>query len=155
MIDSTAETVRLRSGNHSQRFRDEPQVASALASTYAMVLAGGRGSRLNQLTEWRAKPAVSNPDQADSNSNGIGDACELVADGDGDGVEDGEDNCPAASNPLSMTPFTGSGGKVQGTEIEITLLPASLKSFQKDGAFRCPPLTNSKSYVPGRWRVKS
>ena len=58
MIDSTAETVRLRSGNLSQRFRDEPQVASALASTYAMVLAGGRGSRLNQLTEWRAKPAV-------------------------------------------------------------------------------------------------
>jgi glucose-1-phosphate adenylyltransferase len=27
-------------------------------NTYAMVLAGGRGSRLHQLTEWRAKPAV-------------------------------------------------------------------------------------------------
>jgi glucose-1-phosphate adenylyltransferase len=27
-------------------------------STYAMVLAGGRGSRLHQLTNWRAKPAV-------------------------------------------------------------------------------------------------
>jgi glucose-1-phosphate adenylyltransferase len=27
-------------------------------STYAMVLAGGRGSRLHQLTDWRAKPAV-------------------------------------------------------------------------------------------------
>src|ERR1017187_7077282 len=27
-------------------------------STYAMVLAGGRGSRLLQLTDWRAKPAV-------------------------------------------------------------------------------------------------
>ena len=26
--------------------------------TYAMVLAGGRGSRLQQLTDWRAKPAV-------------------------------------------------------------------------------------------------
>jgi hypothetical protein len=43
---------------------------------------------------------VSNPDQADSNSNGIGDACELVADLDGDGIEDTEDNCPAVSNPL-------------------------------------------------------
>ena len=27
-------------------------------NTYAMVLAGGRGSRLQQLTDWRAKPAV-------------------------------------------------------------------------------------------------
>ncbi|MBK6905911.1 MAG: glucose-1-phosphate adenylyltransferase [Rhodocyclaceae bacterium] len=27
-------------------------------NTYAMVLAGGRGSRLMQLTDWRAKPAV-------------------------------------------------------------------------------------------------
>src|ERR1700754_5290565 len=26
--------------------------------TYAMVLAGGRGSRLGPLTDWRAKPAV-------------------------------------------------------------------------------------------------
>ena len=26
--------------------------------TYALVLAGGRGSRLHQLTDWRAKPAV-------------------------------------------------------------------------------------------------
>ena len=27
-------------------------------NTYAIVLAGGRGSRLQQLTSWRAKPAV-------------------------------------------------------------------------------------------------
>ena len=26
--------------------------------TYALILAGGRGSRLMQLTDWRAKPAV-------------------------------------------------------------------------------------------------
>jgi glucose-1-phosphate adenylyltransferase len=58
MIDSTAETVRLRVGNHGRRQRQEPQIAAALARTYAMVLAGGRGSRLRQLTEWRAKPAV-------------------------------------------------------------------------------------------------
>ncbi len=25
---------------------------------YALVLAGGRGSRLHQLTDWRAKPAL-------------------------------------------------------------------------------------------------
>jgi glucose-1-phosphate adenylyltransferase len=33
-------------------------VSRITKNTYAMVLAGGRGSRLHQLTEWRAKPAV-------------------------------------------------------------------------------------------------
>jgi glucose-1-phosphate adenylyltransferase len=37
----------------------EPRFVSRLTkSTYAMVLAGGRGSRLHELTDWRAKPAV-------------------------------------------------------------------------------------------------
>ena len=35
-----------------------PSVAPLVRSTYAIVLAGGRGTRLKQLTEWRAKPAV-------------------------------------------------------------------------------------------------
>ncbi|MDP2223646.1 glucose-1-phosphate adenylyltransferase [Nitrosomonas sp.] len=58
MIDTTAATVRFRNGSHPRHRHDEPQIASALARTYAMVLAGGRGSRLMQLTDWRAKPAV-------------------------------------------------------------------------------------------------
>ena len=33
-------------------------VSTITKNTYAMVLAGGRGSRLHQLTGWRAKPAV-------------------------------------------------------------------------------------------------
>lgn len=33
-------------------------VSHLTRSTYALVLAGGRGSRLMQLTDWRAKPAV-------------------------------------------------------------------------------------------------
>ncbi len=33
-------------------------VSHLTRSTFAMVLAGGRGSRLMQLTDWRAKPAV-------------------------------------------------------------------------------------------------
>jgi len=33
-------------------------VSSMTKSTYAMILAGGRGSRLHSLTDWRAKPAV-------------------------------------------------------------------------------------------------
>jgi len=35
-----------------------PAVAPIVRSTYAVILAGGRGSRLHQLTNWRAKPAV-------------------------------------------------------------------------------------------------
>jgi glucose-1-phosphate adenylyltransferase len=38
---------------HSQRF-----VSRLTRNTLALVLAGGRGSRLKNLTEWRAKPAV-------------------------------------------------------------------------------------------------
>ena len=41
------------SGEPAPRF-----VSRLTKNTYAMVLAGGRGSRLHQLTEWRAKPAV-------------------------------------------------------------------------------------------------
>ncbi len=41
-----------RSG-HDTRF-----VSNLTRATFAMVLAGGRGSRLMQLTNWRAKPAV-------------------------------------------------------------------------------------------------
>ncbi|MCL2658621.1 MAG: glucose-1-phosphate adenylyltransferase [Betaproteobacteria bacterium] len=33
-------------------------ISQLTRSTYAIVLAGGRGSRLKQLTDWRAKPAV-------------------------------------------------------------------------------------------------
>jgi len=43
----------LASGELASRF-----VSRLTKNTYAMVLAGGRGSRLYQLTDWRAKPAV-------------------------------------------------------------------------------------------------
>lgn len=35
-----------------------PAVAPLVRATYAVILAGGRGTRLKQLTDWRAKPAV-------------------------------------------------------------------------------------------------
>ncbi len=38
---------------------EEPRFVSRLTkNTFAIILAGGRGSRLKQLTDWRAKPAV-------------------------------------------------------------------------------------------------
>lgn len=42
---------------------------------------------------------ISNPTQADSDRDGIGDACDPFNDSDGDGIQDSADNCPNHSNP--------------------------------------------------------
>lgn len=39
--------------NHSPRY-----ISNLTRETYALILAGGRGSRLYELTDWRAKPAL-------------------------------------------------------------------------------------------------
>src|SRR5438132_5541700 len=41
------------------RASDARSIALAVKYTVALVLAGGRGSRLKQLTDWRAKPSVA------------------------------------------------------------------------------------------------
>ena len=45
-------------GAYKQYAPDEPTMAHLAKQTLALVLAGGRGSRLGPLTDWRAKPAV-------------------------------------------------------------------------------------------------
>src|SRR5436190_877955 len=47
---------RTSSAHHVSESR---ATAQAVRNTVAVVLAGGRGSRLKQLTDWRAKPAVA------------------------------------------------------------------------------------------------
>lgn len=44
-------------------------------------------------------PAVYNPDQADSNGNGLGDACDIGLDSDHDGIPNDFDNCRFVFNP--------------------------------------------------------
>ena len=41
-------------------------------------------------------PTLANANQADTNGNHVGDACE---DSDGDGIPNGTDNCPSTFNP--------------------------------------------------------
>ncbi len=54
-IDPTSEGERRRA---PERASDRSTMAQLARQTVALVLAGGRGSRLGPLTEWRAKPAV-------------------------------------------------------------------------------------------------
>ncbi len=53
MSPSSESNTVLHSSSRDPRF-----VSQLTRSTYAIVLAGGRGSRLHQLTDWRSKPAV-------------------------------------------------------------------------------------------------
>ncbi|HVN43378.1 MAG TPA: glucose-1-phosphate adenylyltransferase [Steroidobacteraceae bacterium] len=52
------DTARFRTPEFASVHHRRPAVAPLVRDTYAVVLAGGRGTRLQQLTAWRAKPAV-------------------------------------------------------------------------------------------------
>ena len=56
MVVEVEERVVARAAQHPA---DARTLSHAIRSTVAIVLAGGRGTRLKQLTDWRAKPAVA------------------------------------------------------------------------------------------------
>ena len=55
---SISDTGRFHVPDISSVRHRRPAVAPLVRDTYAIVLAGGRGTRLHDLTAWRAKPAV-------------------------------------------------------------------------------------------------
>ncbi|MCR9106386.1 MAG: thrombospondin type 3 repeat-containing protein [Gammaproteobacteria bacterium] len=60
-------------------------------------------------------PGASNPGQADSDGDTLGDACDLNIDRDSDGVDDQLDNCPLVSNPAQTdTDGNGTGDACEG-----------------------------------------
>ena len=57
-VDGLDDSARWRVPPFASADNRSPAVSSLVRATYAVVLAGGRGSRLKQLTDWRCKPAV-------------------------------------------------------------------------------------------------
>jgi glucose-1-phosphate adenylyltransferase len=55
---STSDTGRFHVPDIESVHHRRPAVAPLVRDTFALVLAGGRGTRLHELTAWRAKPAV-------------------------------------------------------------------------------------------------
>ncbi len=68
--------------------------STGLKATVTRLVEDADGDGVADLTD--NCPAVANPDQADLDGDGQGDACDL--DDDGDGINDEADNCPGVAN---------------------------------------------------------
>jgi len=81
-------------------------VVNPMAPSYVFGGVTGLDFDLDGIPDSRDNcPTVKNPDQVDSDGDGLGDACDHCAgglDSDGDGICDAVDNCPSVWNPAQV-----------------------------------------------------
>ena len=97
-------------------------------------------------------PRTSNRDQADSDANGVGDACDggQFIDTDKDGVPDGKDNCPINVNPKQEDVDQDGVGDV----CDNCALPNPAQNdFDGDGiGDECDPPKSKNQCKKGAWQ---
>lgn len=97
-------------------------------------------------------PRVPNKDQADSDRNGIGDACDggVPIDSDKDGIVDDKDNCPISANPKQEdADQDGVGDACDNCELPN---PAQ-NDFDGDGiGDECDPPKSKNQCKKGAWQ---
>jgi hypothetical protein len=96
-------------------------------------------------------PGLANPDQADTDQDGQGDACDATpsGDGDGDGVDNGIDNCLDVANPDQ------SDGDGDGIGDACDVPPSISVAYTSAGSPFCIPNVTVTGFAPNTTYVVS